>query len=700
MKRISTLLLATASLFIAQKSMADNVTVDNAQDLITQFTTPRTATQTDTIFVKYTGQALNMKKIAAADMPKAGAIYIIGLPDEVTGERPEIWGEFELPVNKADDHLSLFFENIVLKNRNETGADGPNVANKYLFSAKGKDAHYMDSLVFRKCDISRYGRGFYRVQMEKDGSFFADGGRLANLLVENCRVSYPYTAEGSVQFAMFLVGQRMNSAVFRNNTFYDMVEMNRLLAFDYMDDNTKREPMKFLFENNTVCAYTSAATLFDFTKYSVEGSSLTMKNNIFFVPSWTDNENPVSYVPDEDIVPETLPTIAAIDNADVVITNNFLYGYKPATGTWASGKEENDLSLAKLDMDLVDFSGEWETDMFDMATSITFYTAGTDGSPIGDMNNYATDLIEIIAVNVHIEGSTTAKVIIAPAKEAYVVGDVIKLIPDTKGQLNKFLGWSDGVKDSIRVIKLEKPLDITAKFEELPFISAWTLEQIQANKVMLQAPLKPNYGDENIVLKYAKWDGEQYADAEGDVIETRNNKFPDDERNCFMIHTAESMFGAAADEHADYAYIDIPSATAGSYLQASVGTDNATYTLYAISYSLDNHQWTDLATFEMDFKNQWKTYQAALPKNVEGKPVQIRIKGVERYGNTKTSESSANELMFVSELYLVRGDESGIESLTFGEQPMQGKTFNLMGVQVGDGARGLLIRNGKKYFVR
>ena len=681
------------------------------------------------------------------------------------------WGENAYG-NVEGDHFSLHFENLNIEDFN-----GPLANSKHFINAKDSLTHFVDTLEFKNCDIMNTARSFYRIEPQKlaDGTSI-NAGDLGYFGMENCRFHY-----GSLQnnsFSLIYIPQPTTEMVFRNNTFYDLAYLNGIVTFAYMTEDTSRRALDFTFENNTVCARSYSiptwetkkpSPLFQFatkkdgtvTPYISNRSDIKIKNNIFYCPWWADKANnrkgdtyskaDGGVIGGETLTEEEMMEFESVSimnayNVNVDIAYNFMDGYKAATclidaeddpedaGQWGGEGESNDLNRQSngWDLDPVDFSS-WEMDEFTIPQTgdnlSCFYTAGEDGKPIGDLNNYSEHAVIIVPVEVKIEGSKSAEVIVSPVQQAYKAGEEITLTAKTKGRLNTFEGWSNGETEEVITLTLgDNGLFITAKFKELDYVSAWNLEQLTKNNMKFAAPLAPNYGDETLTLNYARWQEateavepteenpegveaqpEGYRDVIENAIETRNNKVSGDLRNCFFISTPAGVFNTEG-SHADYAYISIPVAKNGHHLQASIASDNIPYKHYTVDCLVEGtEEWVNMGSFEMSATGQWTDYDFALPAVADGKAVKVRIKGVEADGVFISPEMEeagtepTREFLFVSELYLVNGEpviDQGITIVNAKEQ-QNAPIYNMMGIEVSNtAARGLYIQNGRKYVVK
>lgn len=783
MKKIFTSMMMAAGLFAATTVQAQEPIIINAEkvaDITAALNDPTTKEGTlykpgDVVYikVKYSEAMYNLKTVY---LPPCGNIHIIGESDPESGKCPTIGAEFVL--NKKDntgatigilgnvegDKFSLHFENLVLKDNNGAFSNS-----KHFINAKDTLMHYVDSLTFRNCEITDICRSFYRIEPQKktdaDGVQYAiEAGDLGYFEMSDCRFHW-----GSMQsnaMPLIYIPQPTTEMIFRNNTFYDLPYLNSIVAFAYMTDDTGRQKLDFVFENNTVSAR-SKSTLFVFAtgsgtsvnQFVTSRSTFTIKNNIFATPYWADDannrfgdsrdsygnlttkdENPDAtngILSEEEIADLKDIALLGLYEGKVDISNNFIYGYKEAAaitneeGGELDGDNTNYLTRSTFDFDSADFNA-WEEDNFNIAKEgdnlSAFYTAGTDGTPIGDVNNYTDEKLVFVSVTVKAEGSQSAEVVILDKSEVYQAGSTIRIYADKKGKLNTFKGWSTGeTADTLYYVVPAEDSEVIATFEEIDYEAVWNFEQLTKNNMKFAAPLAPNYGDENVTLRYARWQEATeevpatdesdaipalpagYYDKTTDAIETRNNKVAGDVRNCFFISTPQGVFNTEG-QHADYAYIDIPAAKNGHCLQFAVATDNVPYKNYSVDYTVDGGTtWETIGSFEMTNNGEWFEQEFKLPATVDGKNAQVRIKGIEENGvfisesfqqqMEDTGAEITREFLFVTEVMLRLGSADGIVE-TKAASSKQAATFNLMGMKVAANTRGLLIKDGKKLIVK
>ena len=690
--------------------------------------------------------------------PTLRNIHFIGVDDEETGEKATLSMEMQLPAGNTEaDHFSLHYEN--LKLRQTQGVWGNS---KHLMNFKDANKHYIDTLEFRNCELTELCRSLYRAEAQNKEE---DAGTMKVMIMENCTMHNGFRQSNAMP-AIYMA-QPVNEMIFRNNTFYDLTYLNGLVSFGTMTENTGRQAVKFVFENNTVCAW-SKSTLFGFGTGVSSESEFHIKNNIILQPNWADEMNgrfgdsnsvhdgtaTIEEDPSATNGPLTADEIQARIDKGVILLgvpgglvqleNNMLYGYKnpsmsdeiiPIGDTEEEFFEDFAPALAMEDVPFAwsDFT-DAQNDMFQINIANPAYTAGKNGAPLGDTNNYTDKVIKLVKLTVTVEGSKSASVSISPEKDIYQSGDEVTLTVNTNGSLNTFEGWSTGAMEpSIKVTMGEEDVNISAIFKEIDYVAVWNLDQLQANNVVITPPAKPNYGKESITLDYARFivpvveegadpvdgsyvSGEELAaitdpyDGAKRAIQTRNNKVSGDVRNCFLITTPHTQFTTEGGGLADYLFLNFAEAQEPSKLHFFVASDNIPYNNYAVSYTTDGQQWTEAGKFTMVERantNQWYEVEVELPALEAGS--KVRIKGIESEGlyispdmqeTIDAGGEIGTEFLFVAELILMPNGENGISELQGSAKEQQSPVYNLMGIRVNGQTKGLLIQNGKKFIVK
>lgn len=649
-------------------------------------------------------------------------IHFIGVDGE-DGSKATLSMEMQLPVNNTEsDGFSLHYEN--LKLRQTQGVWGNS---KHLMNFKDANKHYIDTLEFINCELTELCRSLFRGEVNGAGEDYTGAGTLKVFRMENCTVHNGFRQYDAMP-AIYMA-QPVGEITFKNNTFYDLTYLNSLVSFGNVSENAGRQPVKVVFENNTLCAF-SRASLLNFGAGVTTDSEFHIKNNIILQPNWIDemngrqndnkdihevegevwSKNDVEYECrslTEEELQERIDkgvVLTGIQGGLVQLENNMLFGYKyqnmadmvDAGDIIPIGDDENEeTEFSFLSMEDVPFAwsdfADVKNDFFQINNANPAKTAGKNGAPLGDTNNYTDQVIKVVTLTVNVEGSKSAKVSVAPIKDAYMSGDEVTLTADCNGNLNTFKGWSNGMTDQTITVTLEDDLDITANFQEIDYLAVWNLDDISSNNVVKTPPVKTNYGN-SLTLDYARYiipEGEETGEyktgeegcAEYDgakrAIQTRNNKVSGDVRNCFLITTPNTQFTAGENGKADYLIVNVNEAIAASKMQFFVASDNIPYKKYAVSYTTDGTTWTEAGTFEMEGKtqtNEWYPVEISLPALAAGS--QIRIKGDETSGMALSEEMQqlveidaldvTTEFLFVTEIIIApaagqqaKGDVNG-----------------------------------------
>ena len=695
MKKLFTLMFAVAltSGLYAQKTT--ETTVKTKAELQTALEGAAALSPGDIAYIYIIG-SINLGSHTFASTTRN--IHFVGINDEETGDRAQLLTEFVFPTNESEaDKFALTFENLHIMDNNGEWSNS-----KHFINFKDANKHYVDSFVVKNCEISNICRSFLRGQIDgapTDGTYTGCG---TFNYFEMSNTTFHNGSRQDNAMPLIYMAWSTNEMVFRNNTFYDLPYLNALVTFNYMTDETGRQPVKFYFENNTICAY-AKSTLFNFGTYVTSDSEFHIKNNILMFPNWSDDSNnrigdtrdnhdmseeavvrdggvtTFGYLTDEEIAAriEKGTTLTNILGGLVQMENNLLLGYKYQNFAHTKVGEEyvnyietgdiipigdteeeffDDFAPA-LTMEDVPFAwtdfADPQNDFFQINLNNPAHSAGKNGAPLGDENNYTDKVIKVVTLNVTVAGSKSAKVTVTPEKSAYTTGDEVTLTADCNGSLNTFKGWSNGMTEETITLTLEDNVDLTANFEEIDYLAVWNLDDIASNNVVKTPPVKTNYGN-SLTLDYARYINEDEAyrfgadnsaedyDGAKKAIQTRNNKVSGDVRNCFIIQTPSTQFYAEAEGKADYLIINVNEALAASKLQFFVASDNVPYNKYIVSYTTDGTTWTEAGTFDMEGKtqtNEWYLVEINLPELAQGS--KIRIKGDETSGVTLTGDMQA-----------------------------------------------------------
>ena len=773
MKKFFTLMCATAMMAGAASAQTiQRFDVAKKADFTEAMTSIATLPAGSTAYVYISGyvDVGTLKSDASGVMqPTLRNIHFIGVNDEETGEQATLSMEMQIPAGNTEaDGFSLHYEN--LKLRQTQGVWGNS---KHLMNFKDANKHYIDTLEFVNCELTELCRSLFRGEVNGAGEDYSGAGTLKVFRMENCTMHNGFRQANAM--TPIYMAQPVNEMIIKNNTFYDLTYPNGLISFGNVSENAGRQAIKLTFENNTFCSF-SRSSLLSFAGGVSSDSEFHIKNNIILQPNWVDDMNgrfgDSKDVHDGTATTEEDPTasngpltadelqaridkgivLTNLDGGLVQLENNMLFGYKyqnlsdaidtgdiiPIGDDETEEAEFSSLAMEDVPFAWTDFT-DAQSDMFQINIANPAYTAGKNGAPLGDVRNYTDKVITLVKLTVNVEGSKSASVTVTPEKDIYQSGDKVTLTANLKGSLNTFEGWSTGDMDPVLELTIgEEDMVITASFNEIDYLAVWNLDHITSNNVVVTPPAKPNYGDDQAMLDYARFiipevaDGDDpvegsyltgadgavaYADSKA-AIQTRNNKVSGDVRNCYVIQTTTSEFTlspqgeANKDGHADYLFISLPEGISNGSLNFFVASDNVPYTTYNVETSTNDTDWTLAGSFDMTGKpatNQWFPVSIDLPNTTAA--TKIRIKGVEESGPCLSDsfkelmEAGTNEVktefLFVTEIIL-KGQLGGIDGISnvANNAQQQSTIYNLMGMKVNADAKGMLIQNGKKYIVK
>lgn len=682
MKRTITLLCAALLASCAFAQTIKRYDVAKVADFTDAITEIEGMGEGSVAYLYITGD-INVKTLDWTSRPLIRNIHFIGVNDE-DGNKATLRMEMKLPANNTEaSGFSLHYENLRLMQTQGVWGNS-----KHLMNFKDANKHYIDTLEFINCELTELCRSIYRGEVNGAGEDYSGAGTLKVFRMENCTVHNGFRQYDAMP-AIYMA-QPVGEITFKNNTFYDLTYLNSLVSFGNVSENAGRQPVKVVFENNTLCAF-SRASLLNFGTGVTTDSEFHIKNNIILQPNWIDemngrqNDNKDIHEVEGEIWVNTKTgeefecrslteeelqeridkgvVLTGIQGGLVQLENNMLFGYKyqnmadmvDAGDIIPIGDDENEeTEFSFLSMEDVPFAwsdfADVKNDFFQINNANPAKTAGKNGAPLGDTNNYTDQVIKVVTLTVNVEGSKSAKVSVAPIKDAYMSGDEVTLTADCNGSLNTFKGWSNGMTEPVITITLENDLDITANFQEIDYLAVWNLDDIATNNVVKTPPVKTNYGN-SLTLDYARYINEDEAyrfgadnsaedyDGAKKAIQTRNNKVSGGEiKNCFIIQTPSTQFYAEGEGKADYLIINVNEALAASKLQFFVASDNVPYNKYIVSYTTDGTTWTEAGTFDMEGKTRkndeepakWYPVEINLPELAQGS--QIRIKGDETSG--------------------------------------------------------------------
>ncbi len=404
---------------------------------------------------------------------------------------------------------------------------------------------------------------------------------------------------------------------------------------------------------------------------------------------------------------------------------------------------------------------EPENSQYYMLKSNAWYTAGyydeanmIGATYIGPSIAYVDAYPVKAAVNVAVDGPAFCGYTISPEKAVYYIGDEITITANGHNTyyrtFTKFEGWSDGDPNESRTITLEGDLNLTAKFTETQKVvtafdfTSVTGKDMEEVKAEIYFGMDPTYQatytamnvdtvtiDTIPAVEEGGKDTYVYnMDPEGKVVRgkfpTRAEKFGEEEDLAKrMPVVSRRTVGTIKFVGRNYHVITLnTTGCTGMNFSCFVGTDNHASKKQYAEWSLDGEKWTRFAEVELEAALVWAELAGKLPTDVENKEkVMIRI--IADVANSQNIEENYvyNEAGFLNEdtgeldfaamktadiheyignvLITAEGIVSGISDVVADKQfDVNAPMYNLMGMKVAKGTKGILIQNGKKVIVK
>ena len=646
MKKIFTLAAAFMATAVSFQAAADSWTVTDKTEFLSAWgNLGRTTGARDTI---YLAEGFNADLGTIKNFPIAGKFWVIGQTGE-SGTRPVMLVNFdaESPTEENSD-LGFYFENVSIQ-FNKGGASAGS-GQLFYFNKKYFD---VDSIVFRNVEFTNYPRTIYRSVPPQVDGVYQKAGTVYYFEMSNCIVHNANVLDGNKWPAIYF-GQVPIEIVFKNNTFYDLPYLKYIFNINYISDENGRSDGTLTFENNTVMV--GSATPHDIINvgnYMGMSSTFYINNNMLLYPDWTDEYT---------MAPGTKkPRIMAGDYGMVYAANNVIEGYDnwaagnskdEETGgyTWLEADTTDNYTMATAELAWDDFYDRTNKD-FSLLKEYKVYTLGKDieGNPtyIGDGRWYLDQFPPKAAVNVTVNGSTTATLKIEPEKAIYFVGDEITLSVDLHDGLNTFTGWSDGNTDLTRTVTLTGDLNLTANVVSANYEMLWDFCQLKdGNNKTLTLPLAANHaasaenpGTFGIMTVEHSADKATYADTTS--CQTRNNKayiYNDSKEpvlfmaallrtrlDSVVVEQEEKATGYKGEltnaccKNPDYYYIKFSTKGMTGVKVASVILAEARmHKTTKVEYSLDNKTYNTLTTVTIDsVGDAWRDANITLPAAAE-----------------------------------------------------------------------------------
>jgi hypothetical protein len=724
MNKITTFAVGLASVMSCATAFAETKTITSKNEFTAAIAAERAADGVDTLYIKPSADntlSIGSIKSDAGVTCEKGTLVIIGINDETTGERPIIMTDWQFGTNEEADNFSLIIDNCNLQYR--TGAAA---TSGQIFYANKKVVFFKE-FTLKNCEITNYARTIIRtVPTDADADGVINYGGFEHFEISNCDIHYADISSGNT-WACIVMGSPMTECYITGNVFYDMPYNKQIMSMSYINkEYVNLEDTDLKIENNAFYTATQQTNpLFDFSANLGQMANYSIQNNIFLRPTWENDLNLAAPTTEDSLgnVSVKKGQILRSSYGMYTIQNNVIDEYyKESDGYWGRDQYfDADGEGAWLDTTIVgnvtpaDINLSWgdysapDAGDFYLFNGHQAYTAGTDGTPVGPARLYSSVLKVKVAVSVTTSGSKSAAVSLVPAKDQYFAGDAITITVDTKGDLNEFLGWSDGSMETERTIELTEDLNLVANFKEVPYLAVWNLDELgTVNNKKYDAPWAPNYAavDSTYFLRYKTFDGTAYVDSTTSAFQTRNNKLSLDViRYCTFLHSTKNQLDTL--KQPDYIYLDVPASSAqATALTAYIGTDNYTSSVVNVDYSLDGGQtWTNLSKTTISEIGKWHDLKAEIPAEFAGKAYSLRIQGdveAERVAHPDLILSEvSHEFVFIADIRLLTGDSSSAISTVAADKAVRNENapvFDLMGRRVLKTQAGkLYIQDGVKF---
>lgn len=725
MKKVFTFVMGLALAMTSVSALAETTVVTTKGQFTAAVAKERAADGVDTIIVRSTDGApisVGSIKSDAGLTCEKGTLYIIGENDSL-GNRPAVMIDWQFGDNEEADNFSLIIENMNLQYRS-----GAEATSGQIFYCN-KKVVFFQNFILRNCEITNYARTIIRtVPTDADATTGEiKYGAFNHFEISDCDIHYANISSVNT-WACIVMGSPMIECVIRGNVFYDLPYNKQIMSMSYINfEYANVENTAVVIENNIFATATQQTNpLFAFDNFLGEMSTFSVKNNIFMRPDWENDLNLSVPLDEEGNVKNG--TIIRLSKGLPVITNNIASDfYREATRGWVGDMkldEDGEGAWYCTESDTVapilpeaagftwsDFAAA-ESGDFSIYKGHAIATMGADGAPMGPERLYVDEQKVKVAFTVSIEGSKSAKVQFSPDKKQYFAGDVVQVSADTNGDLNEFLGWSDGSMELAREITLTEDLNLVARFKEINYIAVWNAEEIAAKSVSYDAPLAANYAAaaDTYYLGYrTTTDGVAYADSTTKAIQTRNNKLSTDIiRYCYLIRS--SLYQLDTLKATDYLYTEIPEGVKATTVYCYVGTDNYCSNIVNLDYSTDGTTWVNFGKATIAEGGKWYRLEGEIPADVVGKHIYVRIQGdanaervmlPELVDLIEIGEATLTwEFICVADIHIMGDSDTAIERIEADKAAgaKDAAIYDIMGRRVLNTEAGrLYIQNGKKF---
>jgi hypothetical protein len=648
-------------------------------------------------------------------MPPRGRVVVTSTSKDIDNLPQLQCGINEDSTMVVTDVLSFFFDHVSIQYRS-----GALATSGQVFYVKGKYAP-IDSFVIRDCEITNIPRTLYRSVPPQDADKnYIDGGALNYLEMSGCKVHYNNITSGNV-WSLFVIGQSPAEIVLKNNMFFDMPYSKSILQMSYAQPTG--QDTYFTFKNNTVLlahgsdenAKTNNFKVFDFGAFLGAAATYTISNNMFLTPQ-----------SGKKVIAKYDTTTIIRAQYGIVNAKNNIVNYN---STWQSGnvKDENgeytwvmadtipNYSPDEAKFAWTDFNDPLASNYAVLKTN-AYYTMGIDGAPIGAPMMYVDKFPVKAAVKIAIKGSNSASYTISPVKDQYYIDDVITVTLNTHNSIyhkfNEFKGWSDGNMDTVRVINVDKDIDLTANFEEpIKYLSAFDLKKVTGKAMSSYSADMYYNNDKSYQAKITPCCWSTWISAYTDTIgfETRAAKFGEDALEKQMGIVSRRTPAAVKDTYANSIIITFSTKSMkGINVSAFTGTDNNGHKIQKLEYSTDSTTWTPFAQTELVNHTTWYQLKGDLPASLDNlDKVYVRVISdptsghiINPTGCTEDTYSTIDAFEYTGNILITYSEVDGITDVNNDAKVVNNAYYNLMGMKVANPDKGVYIHNGKKVIIK
>lgn len=603
---------------------------------------------------------------------------------------------------------------------------------------------FIDTVAIRNCDIHGMARSVLRLDADK-GELEAGEMSIDVVEIKNSRFHGTAQSNGD-NWSVFRLFPPVNNLIITDCMFYDSPYTKSLLetrgVTDVASQVTFCNNMVMLGQNKNVA--TSGFTALNPGSNMAMGSTFYIHNNIFMAPQKGLN----TLINDTSTYEKT--KIVSVSNAIILANNNVVdvNSYMDIDALTETLLESGTTLMPENNKTLADYSDfSWDEgktfqdpakDFYYMLNSNAWKTAGYDYNESGI--NYVGPSIAYVdvfptpaAVNVTVNGPSYISYTISPEKEQYYVDDEITVTLDDHNSyyrtFNTFKGWSDGVTETSRTLKLTGDLDLSATYEaDNSVISAFDFSAIVKNGNMQSYDADIFLNMDSAYMAVVKGYVNDTTTATGSKVapfnyvegnfQTRPAKFGEDETLLQMAVVSRRTAACAKETQRDYVVVEFTTKDIKNVnFSCFVGTDNNAAKTQALDYSTDGTTWTRLASVDIE-NGKWSELKSALPTDLENlDKVYVRIIGDLTNGHIinydpagglvddsgeedATAYAAADAFEYIGNILISAETSTGINTVHSGNAISNAPVYNLMGMKVAKGTKGLLIQNGKKYIVK